>query len=387
MRVFRTASTRGLIAGLATVGVVAIAATVAIGASGSGGPTPQPTSLANAIHDALTAPPPEGVTARVHFTNNLLPSGALAGQAGSALLTGADGRLWVDRTGGRIELQSDSGDTQITWNDSKLTVYDSSANTAYVVDLPAKTTSGEPPGTPPTLDEITKALQEAAVHWAISDATPANVGGAEAYTVTVSPRSADGLLGSAELAWDALQGTPLKFAVYARGSSTPALALEVTSISFGSVPAGDLTISPPAGTKVVDLSSQAAGGSGTEPQPVTGLAAVQAAAPFAIVAPDTLGGLQREDVRLVGPADSRSVIVVFGRGLGALVVIERKADTSASGSGPTGSLPAVSLGGGPAHELATPLGTVVTWDRGGVSFVLAGSVANTAAEAAARELG
>ena len=40
-----------------------------------------------------------------------------------------------------------------------------------------------------------------------------------------------------------------------------------------------------------------------------------------------------------------------------------------------------------APELATQLGTVLTWRRNGVSFVLAGSVPPAAAEAAARALG
>jgi hypothetical protein len=51
-----------------------------------------------------------------------------------------------------------------------------------------------------------------------------------------------------------------------------------------------------------------------------------------------------------------------------------------------GGLPQVSLDGVTAHELATQLGTALTWKRGGVSYVLAGSVPPAAAEAAARDL-
>ena len=120
---------------------------------------------------------------------------------------------------------------------------------------------------------------------------------------------------------------------------------------------------------------------------MTGLAAVQAAAPFPVVAPDTLVGLPRRDVRLVGPSDSRSVLVVYGQGLGAILVVERQPDATATKSG-TGldSLPTVSLDGVTAHELSTQLGTILSWDRGGVSYVLAGSVPAAAAESAARAL-
>jgi hypothetical protein len=120
---------------------------------------------------------------------------------------------------------------------------------------------------------------------------------------------------------------------------------------------------------------------------VTGLAAVQAAAPFTVVAPDTLVGLPRQDVRLVGPADSRAVLAVYGQGLGAIVVVERKQDLSAPKQhGGLDALPTVGLDGVTAHELSTQLGTILSWDAGGVSYVLAGSVPAAAAEAAARAL-
>jgi hypothetical protein len=59
-------------------------------------------------------------------------------------------------------------------------------------------------------------------------------------------------------------------------------------------------------------------------------------------------------------------------------------DSNVSGS--LGSLPKVSLGTVSAHELATPLGTVLAFDSGGVSFVVGGSMTSTDAEAAAKAL-
>ncbi len=391
MKIFRTLPTSRLIALLAAVAVVLVAGVVAVAARGGSGSTPPPKPLAEAIHDALGAPEPAGVTARVSFTNKLFPSGALTGQAGSALMTGATGRLWVNANGGRLELQSDAGDAQIVWTDTTLTVYDASSNTAYTVDLPkAQGSAGTTAHAAPTLDEITTFLTGLGKHWAVSGAEPSNVAGQEAYTVTVSPSHDGGLLGSAQLAWDVAHGTPLKIAVYAQGSSSPVLALEATDISFGSVPESDIAVSPPAGAKVVDLSSQTgtAVSGGNANAPVTGLPAVQAAAPFPVVAPETLVGLPRRDVRLVGPADSRSVLVVYGQGLGAIVVVERKPDAAKAGqAGMLDALPSISLDGVTAHELATQLGTALTWEHGGVSYVLAGSVPTSAAESAARSLG
>jgi outer membrane lipoprotein-sorting protein len=389
VKIFRTLPTTRLIALVGAIAIVLAAGAIAVAARGSSGSTPPPKPLATAIHDALGAAEPAGVTARISFTNKLFPSGALTGQAGSALMSGATGRLWANANGGRLELQSDAGDAQIVWTDTKVTVYDATSNTAYVADLPQKATdSGTTTHTVPTLDEITTFLADLAKNWTVSAAEPSNVAGQEAYTVTVSPSHDGGLLGSAELAWDVTHGTPLKVAVYAQGSSSPALALQATDITFGSVSDSDIAVSPPAGAKIVDLSSQTGSGtSGGSTPPITGLAAVQAAAPFTVVAPDTLVGLPRQDVRLVGPADSQSVLVVYGQGLGAIVVVERKQDSAKTGqAGMLDALPSVSLDGVTAHELATQLGTVLSWDRGGVSYILAGSIPTAAAESAARSL-
>jgi outer membrane lipoprotein-sorting protein len=393
MKLFRTLPTGRLIAVLAAVAVVLVGGTaIAVAAGGGSGPTPPPKPLAQALHDAITAGEPSGITARVTFTNNLFPSGALVGATGSALMSGASGRLWMNANGGRLELQSDAGDVQIVWNDTKLTVYDASSNTAYVVDLPKRTDTGTTTThAAPSLDDITQFLTNLAKHWNVTDAQPSNVANEPAYTVHVSPSHDGGLLGSAELAWDASQGVPLKVAIYAQHSTSPALALEAQSVSFGSVPDSDIDVSPPPGAKVVDLSSQATGhDAGSQSPPVTGLAAVQAAVSFPVVAPDTLVGLPRQNVSLVGPSDSKAVVVVYGQGLGAIVVLERPKAASTSGSqdasSPLAALPTVSLDGVTAHELSTQLGTVLSWDAGQASYVLAGSLPSGAAESAARAL-
>src|SRR5262249_14012378 len=161
------------------------------------------------------------------------------GAAGSALLSGATGRLWVTNDGrGRLELQSDAGDVQIVWNDQQVTAYDASSNTVYKFDLPADTSTTAPDtasSTPPTLSAITDFLTQLSEQATVSDAQPDNVGTQPAYTVTISPKHDGGLLGDAQLAFDAANGVPLRIAIYAQGSSSPALALEATHVSYGPV--------------------------------------------------------------------------------------------------------------------------------------------------------
>src|SRR5580692_1872837 len=89
------------------VGIGATALAVALGT----GPVPPPKPLAQAVHDALAAPPVDGVSARIELTDHLLEGANLASQEGSGgeaaaspLLTGASGRLWISGDG-RVRLE------------------------------------------------------------------------------------------------------------------------------------------------------------------------------------------------------------------------------------------------------------------------------------------
>jgi outer membrane lipoprotein-sorting protein len=359
---------------------IAAAAAVAVTATGGAGASPAGEPLAQAVHDALTAPTPQGIDARVTFTNNLLPSSSLLGNVTSALVSGASGRLWLTDDGrGRIELQSDAGDTQILWDKSNLTVYDASANTAYEVALPADAGHDTTPAVP-SLDQISNAIAKLSEHANVSDAQPGVIAGQGAYTVTVSPKENGGLFGDAQLAWAAANGVPLRVAVTAKGDSSPVLELKVTDISFGAVDPADVAITPPPGTKIVQLTppSQPSAGASNE-QPVTGVDAVRAAVAFPLVAPGSVGGRPLTSARLVG----KGALLTYGDGLGALVVHESAgSDTTLPGA--LGALPKVSLGAVDAHELATPLGTALAFSTGGVSFLVGGSMTSTDAEAAAK---
>jgi hypothetical protein len=237
-------------------------------------------------------------------------------------------------------------------------------------------------------------------HLNLSGAIPSDVAGQAAYTVTVAPKHDGGLLGNAELAWDAARGVPLRFAIYARGSSSPVLELKATDISYGAVPASDFAISPPSGTKVVKVSVPGSHATarhdtrrGGRKADVSGAAAVARRVPFALVAPKALVGLPRRSVTLLDWSGHPAALVTFGQNLGGVAVIEQSARTAhglpAGVSGDRGrglSLPSVSIDGLTARELDTALGTVLTFTRGQVSYTVLGSVPPAAAEAAARAL-
>jgi hypothetical protein len=403
MRRLRTTSTRRLLAVLACAGVLVTTAAIAQAALTGSGPIAAPKALARAISDAIGAPAPDGVTARVTFTNNLLPSGSLPGTS-SALTSGADGRLWLTKDGRlRLELQSGSGDAQITFDGRHVTLFDASSNTVYKAMLPeqpAGTQKPERAHANPTVAKIQDALDGLAKMWTVSDADPARPqAGRPTYTVRIAPKDDGGLLGAAEVAWDAIQGVPLRAAVYAQGESDPVLELAATDISYGAVSDADVATPDSRGAKVVDLSPQAskpdagsehADAPGEQPD-VSGAGAVAAQLDFTLAAPATLAGLPRQGVRLVDLDGKHGALATYGKGLGAIAVFEHAAGATKADAKPRrgerdNPLPQINIDGATGTEIATALGTIVTFERDGVSYVVAGSVPPLAAENAARGL-
>ncbi len=387
MNLFRRISTVKL---LALVGV--LVATVAVAgmafARGSNNKPPE-RSLASAVSRALDAKRPAGITARIAFTNHLLPTG-VPGAAGSALLNGATGRIWVTSDGRfRLELQSAVGDTQIMGSPDGLAVYDASRNTIYRLPASAHhdaagTDTGKSDGKAP-MAGIQTALTRLASEANLSGATPTNIAGQPAYSVRVSPRHDGGLLGAVQLAWDANHGVPLKVAVYSRGDSSPVLALTATEIHYGPVASSDLRVPTTSATKTVTvhLPTAALGHDGHGIKVLNGTAAA-GRLPFTLHAPKTLVGLPRQSVRLIQHDGSAAALVVYGRGLGAVAVLEQAG--AGSDSAALAVLPKISIDGASGNELATALGTVLRFSHGGVTYTVIGSVPPVAAEAAARAI-
>jgi hypothetical protein len=390
MNILRRASTRQLIIGI--VAIVVVAGGGAVAFAGGGGPKPPHRSLASALHAAASAKPLQGVTARVQFTDHLVASDALG--SSSPLITGATGRIWVGGGKLRLELQSSAGDTEIGFDGKLLTVYDVSSGTAYTLRVPSHHHGTAEHGHHgvPSLAQIRKGLAKLAQHVDLSGAIPGDIAGRPSYSVRISPRHSGGLLGSVELAWDASHGVPLRIAVYSRTDSSPVLSLTVTDISYGSVPASDLRVPLAPGTKVVKVHTPASSArpSGMKSQAhrpaITGAAAVAKAVPFPLSAPATVVGLPRKSVRVVEWSGTQAAMVVYGRGLGAVVVLEQRAPATAKHS-PLAALPGVSVDGASGHELDTALGTLIQFDRAGVSYTVIGSLPPAAAEAAARAIG
>jgi outer membrane lipoprotein-sorting protein len=365
-----------LVCGLVlAVGVSATALAFAIGS----GPMPPPKSLPNAVHDALAAPAVEGVRANVQLTDHLLEGANLAsgdGEAGqlasSPLLSGASGRLWIAKDGRvRLELQAEKGDTQILYDGHTLSLYEASSNTLYRYTPTARaagsaadsTSSGNDSGAgspadhheAPTVAKIEEAISHLQRDVNLSGATPTDIAGQAAYTVRISPKEGGSQIGGAELSWDAVHGVPLRAAIYSSSSAAPVIELAASEISYGPVPDSVFSFTVPPSAKVQEIRAPSKDGA-TPSAPASG-------------------------------DGSHPKLTTHGHGVTTIAVLESAVKQGAQKpSVNLEGLPKVKINGTTATELASSLGTLLSFERSGVRYLLVGSVTPAAIEAVARGL-
>ena len=372
---------------IAAVVLVLGGAAVAITSRSDADSPPREKPLMSAIGDALSAPAPQGVSGRFELTNRLVDSDAAP--AGSPLLAGADGRFWLGNDGrARLQLHSPVGDAEIQVDREHATVYDAQSDTVYSIPLP-RALRDRDGGARPGMGEIQGLLGRLSRGVVLSGARPGTVAGHEAYTVRVAPRHDGGLLGAAELAWDAAYGVPLRAAVYAQGEREPVLELRATEVRFGAVADRDLEAARPAGARVVEIdepsTGRSAGHAGRIGQ-AAAFGAVQKQLSFRLSAPESVAGLPRRSIRTARFDGATGAVVSYGKGLGALIVTQSPGGHGVSPAGEPKGLQELAIDGATAHELVTALGTVVQFERDGVAYSVIGSVPPAAAEAAARAL-
>jgi outer membrane lipoprotein-sorting protein len=370
----------------ALVLVIGVCAT-ALASALDAGPTPPPKPLAQAIHDALAGAKTdriEGLSASVTLTDHLLEGASLAGggKSGEAmsnpLVTGASGRLWIAKDGHlRLELQSQKGDTQILYDGHTISLYDAATNTEYRYTPPADESQAgssrhldqlgvaqpevQRSGTPsyeqvPSVAKIEEAIAHLSKHADVSGATPSDVAGQAAYTVRVSPNESGSLFGGVELSFDALHGLPLRAAIYSSTTPAPVIELAATEVSYGPVSSSVFEVNPPASAKVEELKAPSAGGEQGEHKPDA----------------------------------NKPQLSTQGHGPATIAILQAK-EKAGSGahsgaSEPLEGLPKVTIDGASASELRTELATLLTFERSGVRYLLAGSVTPATIEAAARGL-
>ncbi len=397
MTALRRISTRRLLAICAVTVAASIGVTAVAMATSGGGPKPPPKPLANAVHDALGAPAVPGISAGSSSPTTW--STPPASKAPTRCSRGATGRLWASPDGGgklRLELQSEGRWRRQPGAGLRPSLPDlrrQLGNRLPGARCPKKKAEGRrlrEHGVP-GLGEIEAKIAEVEEHAELSGAIPSDVAGQPTYTLHVAPKHDGGLLGGAELAWDAANGIPLRAAIYSSASSSPVLAAGGDRRLLRSGPLVGLRHLAAAGAKVVDLTPSGEGRRHRRPDP-GGRRRSRAAerrlpAGRAELARRAAAGRspqhrsRRQDGRARhlrrGPRRHRRDRVGERTGRRSRAPAATKAASACRRS---------SINGAQGEELDTALGTVLRFSRGGVDYIVIGSVPPAAAEAAARAL-
>jgi outer membrane lipoprotein-sorting protein len=277
--------------------------------------------------------------------------------------------VWIAKDGRvRLELQQEKGDTEIYYDGHTVSMYDAASNTLYRYVVPSgeggsgtSDSSAKPDvgghHEPPSLAKIEEGITKLRQHVNVSGATASDVAEQPTYTVRVSPKEGGSLIGGAELSWDANHGVPLRAALYSSTSSSPVIELTATGeVSYAPVAGSVFEFTPPQGVKIHDVKLPEKSASTGSNQ----------------------------------PADNSSHPKVTQRGTGISSVVVAEGTHTSAGQQPSSTLPEglprVKINGVTATELPTALGTLLSFERSGVRYVVGGFVTPSTVEAVARGL-
>jgi hypothetical protein len=368
----RTASTATLVAIGVAVAAAFVAANVLAGLKMGSAQPPAPATLSELTLHELGSTGPVGITANFRYADSLVPTTSLIPQASAGsplpLLTGASGRLWYADGRLRMEFQTSQGDTQLVVHGSHALMYDAADGTAFAASLPSIVTLGQ---IRTGLAGASQLLGRVGPTLAISTPVPGVTAGRPSYTVRLAPRRTSALLSGVTLAVDADTGTPLLLDVYGRGQPKPLVEFALSNIHYGAVDPSVFHLQLPFGM---------------HPVPVSFGGPPSLGATVACTAPPRLGGLALQSCRQASRSDELpGRLLLYGRSFGSVVVLEQPGGGDPAG-GLWGLLPSVSVSGSEGRELVTPLGAVVRFARGGVTYTVLGSLRRQVVEAVARGL-
>jgi len=171
-------------------------------------------------------------------------------------------------TKARVQILDPMSERDLVRNGSDLWYYDAAKQTVTHHALTTAELAMENQGLPADAATLPFDINSPAsvADYFISQATPTTtftvgratrVAGEAAYTLTLTPKTADSLVASVTLAIDAAHGLPLSVTVNAVGQSDPAFQVSFDSIDFSAPSASVFAFTPPAGATVSDVNAPA----------------------------------------------------------------------------------------------------------------------------------
>lgn len=174
------------------------------------------------------------------------------------LLTGSHtSHIWVDGPD-RVRVALDAPSAESDWirNGTDLWAWRSDTQTVQHTVLPADTpdaTDAAQVKPSETVDPTTMAAKALAMiepSTTITVRTPDYIAGRAAYQLVLTPKSANSTVGDVSIGIDAENGMPLAVRIDAKNSTTPAVSVAFSQISYATPDASTFAFSPPPGSSV-----------------------------------------------------------------------------------------------------------------------------------------
>lgn len=173
------------------------------------------------------------------------PGGSLTGSSSFSY------NIWTNGKGSfRSQQVTHIGESDLYLTPGSLWLWKSSTLTATKEVLPTGSLSGTVTPSTPEMS-ATEILQKLSAFSTIGVSSTTTVAGRPAYTLIMVPAATDTLIGSIQIAIDALTHTPLQIQVFAKGASTPSASLGFATVSFTTPASNIFGFSPPPDAKVV----------------------------------------------------------------------------------------------------------------------------------------
>ena len=176
------------------------------------------------------------------------------------LLTGSHtSHIWVDGPD-RVRVALDAPSAESDWirNGTDLWAWRSDTQTVQHTVLPADTpdaTDAAQVKPSETVDPTTMAAKVLAMiepSTTITVRTPDYIAGRAAYELVLTPKSAKSMVGDVAIGIDAENGVPLAVRIDVKNSTTPAVSVAFSQISYATPDASTFAFSPPPGSSVTE---------------------------------------------------------------------------------------------------------------------------------------
>lgn len=300
-------------------------------------PQVSPTQLLSWVNQVKPVSLSGTVTATTSFP---IPSASvLQGSNAASALSGSSTEtynVWENGQGSfRSQQKSTAGETDLYVTPSAVWLWNSKTLTATKEALPTRS-SAPVSGSQSDPQLIAgKIVQRLSGFSTLSVSGDTMVAGRPAYTLSITPKVTDSLVGSINIAVDSQTHIPVQIQVLPKGSSSPAVSIGFQTLSFGTQQSSIFSFSPPPGAKVIIPSS----GSQSAKTSTSSL--------------------------------SSSHIKVVGTGFDSIAVISAGQKVFSSSGSLIKSLPTVTTSVGTAHLYANPIMEALILPNG---TVIAGAV-------------